>query len=163
MVELSSYQSTLFNKVKLSIFLTNFIKAFTEATVCRFSKQVFLKISQNSQKIHLCWSIFLIKFQAWRTAILLKRDSNAGVFLRILRIFNNSFFYRTPQVGAFAFTANQMLIFFKHPDGVFLLWKHALIRIKIFSLNEFVEKSWTKISKNFETYFKVKFLHFSVT
>ena len=35
----------------------------------------------------LCWSLFLIKLQAWRPATLFKIDSNTGVFLRILRIF----------------------------------------------------------------------------
>ena len=33
---------------------------------------------------HLCWSIFLIKLQAFRSATLLNRDSNIGVFLLIL-------------------------------------------------------------------------------
>ena len=35
----------------------------------------------------LCWSLFLIKLQAFRLATLLKRDSNTGVFLCILRSF----------------------------------------------------------------------------
>ena len=30
---------------------------------------------------HLCWSLFLIKLQAYRPATLLKRDSKIGVFL----------------------------------------------------------------------------------
>ena len=30
---------------------------------------------------HLCWSLFLIKLQALRSATLLKRDSNTGVYL----------------------------------------------------------------------------------
>ena len=33
---------------------------------------------------HLCWSLFLRKLQVLRPAILLKRDSNTGIFLRIL-------------------------------------------------------------------------------
>ena len=37
---------------------------------------------------HLCCSFFLIKLQAWRPATLLKRDSNASVFLCILRKFS---------------------------------------------------------------------------
>ena len=36
---------------------------------------------------HLCWSLFLLKLQVWKTAILLKRDSNIGVFLWILQNF----------------------------------------------------------------------------
>ena len=33
---------------------------------------------------YLCWSLFLIKLQAFRLAILFKRDSNTCVFLLIL-------------------------------------------------------------------------------
>ena len=36
---------------------------------------------------HLCWSLILIKLQAWRTTTLLNRDSNTVVFLWILRNF----------------------------------------------------------------------------
>ena len=48
--------------------------------------QMFLKIGvlknvANFTGIHLCWSLFLIKLQSWRPAILLKRDSNTGVIL----------------------------------------------------------------------------------
>ena len=28
---------------------------------------------------HLCWSLFLTRLQAWKSATLLKRDSNTGV------------------------------------------------------------------------------------
>ena len=48
---------------------------------------------------HLCWSLFLIK--AFRPVILLKRDSNTGIFLRIIRNFKKElFFYITPPVAA---------------------------------------------------------------
>ena len=36
---------------------------------------------------HLCWSLFLTKLQAFRLATLLKRESKAGVFLKMLRNF----------------------------------------------------------------------------
>ena len=36
---------------------------------------------------YLCWSLFLIKLQAFRLATLLKRDSDTGVFLWILQNF----------------------------------------------------------------------------
>ena len=39
----------------------------------------------------LCWSLFLIKLQAFKPAYLLKRDSNTGVFL-----VNIAKFLRTP-------------------------------------------------------------------
>ena len=50
-------------------------------------KKVLLKISQYSKGEHLCWSLFLIKLQAYRTATLLKRYFVTGVFLWILQSF----------------------------------------------------------------------------
>ena len=35
----------------------------------------------NFKGKHLCWSLFLIKLQAWTPAALLKRDPNTGAFL----------------------------------------------------------------------------------
>ena len=35
----------------------------------------------------LCWSLFLIKLQAFKLATLLKRDSNTGAFLCILQTY----------------------------------------------------------------------------
>ena len=48
--------------------------------------RVFLKILQYSQE-NTCISLFLIKLQAFRPVTLLKKDSNWGVLLRILRNF----------------------------------------------------------------------------
>ena len=39
----------------------------------------------------MCWSLFLIKLQAYRPAALLKGDSNTGVFMGILRISKNTY------------------------------------------------------------------------
>ena len=50
---------------------------------------------------NLCWSLFLIKLQAWRPSTLLRRDCNTGIFLWISKIFRNTFFYRTPPVATF--------------------------------------------------------------
>ena len=50
---------------------------------------------------HLCWCLFLKMLQALRAAILLKRDSNTGVILRLLLNFLNTFFYRIPAAAAF--------------------------------------------------------------
>ena len=44
---------------------------------------------------YLCWSLLLIKLQAWRPAKLLKRESNTGVFPRILQNFLELLFWRT--------------------------------------------------------------------
>ena len=52
---------------------------------------------------HLCWSLFLIKLQALRSATSLKRDSITGVFLWIFQIFYEQLFYRTRLVAASGF------------------------------------------------------------
>ena len=44
-------------------------------------------------KKHLCWSLFLIKLQAWMSAFLLKKKLQHICYCEI---FKNSFFYRTP-------------------------------------------------------------------
>ena len=56
-----------------------------------FIKKVFLKISQNSQENTCVRVSFLIKASA---------DSGADVFLWILWILKNTYFYRTPLVAA---------------------------------------------------------------
>ena len=48
---------------------------------------------------HLCWSLILIKLQAWRPTKLLKRDSNIDVSLWISRNLQEQLFYRTTPVG----------------------------------------------------------------
>ena len=50
---------------------------------------------------YLCYNFFLIKLRAWRTGTLLKRDSNAGVFLRILRNSYEQLLWRTSVNGCF--------------------------------------------------------------
>ena len=47
---------------------------------CSVKKGVLKKFANLTGK-HLCWSLFLIKLQAFRPATLLKRDFNTGVFL----------------------------------------------------------------------------------
>ena len=58
---------------------------------------VFLKISQNSQENTCAGVSFLIKLQKSGLQHYLKRDSSTGEFCKI---FNNTFFYRTPPVAA---------------------------------------------------------------
>ena len=49
---------------------------------------------------HLCWSLILVKLQAWFAATLLKRDSNTGVFPWNFQ----NFLYRIPPVATSAFS-----------------------------------------------------------
>ena len=52
-------------------------------------------------KLSLLDSIFNVDLQ---TSNFIKSDSNTGVFQRMLRVFKNSFFYRTPPMAAFMST-----------------------------------------------------------
>ena len=65
---------------------------FTSSTsqpyfLCRSSRsQMFFKIGipknfADFTAKHLCWNLFLIMLQAFRSSVLLKSDSNKGVFL----------------------------------------------------------------------------------
>ena len=65
-----------------------------------FLKTCVLKNSAIFTRKHLCWKLFSIKLQAWKHATLLKGDSNKGVFLWILRHFQEQLFCRTPLVAA---------------------------------------------------------------
>ena len=48
----------------------------------------------------LCWSIFLIKLQAFRSVTLLKSDSNTGVSGKYRDIYMNILYYKTPPAAA---------------------------------------------------------------
>ena len=78
-------------------------KVSTEA----FCKIDFLKNFQVGK--HLCWTLFPIKLLAKRQATLLKRDSNAGIFLTIAKFFKSSFFDRAPPVAVFVCLMKSLL------------------------------------------------------
>ena len=59
---------------------------------------------------HPCWSLFLIKLQAWRTGTLLTRDSKVGVFLRILRNFSGHLLWSTSANGCFCSGGTDVLL-----------------------------------------------------
>ena len=75
-------------------------KEATQAVVSRNSlKWMFLKISHHRKMLVL--ESLLIKFQAWRSATLLKRDSNTGVFLWNLQYFWEHVFLQNTSGGYF--------------------------------------------------------------
>ena len=81
---------------------------------------------------HLCWSYFLIKLQACRFAILLKRDSNTGVFLWILwRTSANSCFCTSNHEVCNKYWAS--LLNQKHEVGSFLLRRFVDL-VRVYSL-----------------------------
>ena len=61
---------------------------------CSVTKAVLKNFAIFTGK-HLCWSLFFIKLQLWSPAILLKRDSNTGLFLWILPVFSKHLFRKT--------------------------------------------------------------------
>ena len=69
-----------------------FFLIFRSSRSQMFFKTGFPKNFMIFTRKHPRWNLFLIKLQAFRAATLLKRDSNTGVFLWILRNFINILF-----------------------------------------------------------------------
>ena len=65
-------------------------------TASEFYEKAALKKVARFTGEHLCCSLFLIKLQA-----LLEKDSNTGVFLWILRNFQEHLLSRTPMLEVF--------------------------------------------------------------
>ena len=73
--------------------LWKYASAYRSSRSQMFFKIVFLKNFANFTGKHICWSLFLIKLQAFRSSAVLKRDSNTGIILWNLRnLFKNTFF-----------------------------------------------------------------------
>ena len=66
----------------------------------RSIKKAVLKNFSIFTAKHLCWSSFLIKFQTFRSATLLKRESSTSVFLWILLNFQNIYFEENLRTAA---------------------------------------------------------------
>ena len=70
-------------------------------------KKGFLKNFAKFTRKHLCWSLFLIKLQAFKPVYLLKKDSNTGAFLWKLRIFKEHLFWSTSAIDFFCISETQ--------------------------------------------------------
>ena len=64
-------------------------------------KKIVLKNVANVTGKNLCWSLFLIKLQAWYPITLLKRDSKTVISRRIWWNFQQHLFWRTSANGCF--------------------------------------------------------------
>ena len=68
--------------------------------------QIFIKVGVLKNVAiftgkHLCWNLFLIKMQAWRS-LLVKKKTPTQVFpFEYCKIFKTTFFYRIPTMAAF--------------------------------------------------------------
>ena len=73
-----------------------------------FYQKVVLKNFATFTGKHLCWNLFLIKLQAFRPDS--KKDFNTGVFLWILRNFEEHLFWRTSANGCFRWRVHYYII-----------------------------------------------------
>ena len=94
--------------VKHFLHYTNHLSGFTLITIIRssrlerFFKIGFLKNFAILTGKHLCWSLFLIKLQAFRPSglqLYWKNTSTQIFSCENCETFKNSFFYRTPHVA----------------------------------------------------------------
>ena len=72
---------------------------------------------------NLCWSLFLIKLQAWKPAILFKRDSKIGIFLWNLE----KFFLRTP---FFTEHIRWLLLKISHEFSLYCIWERRVVSFR---------------------------------
>ena len=63
-----------------------------------YNKLEYFRKSSICARVIFFYSFTTLRSQAWDLQLYLKRDSSTGVFLWILQIFKNTFFYRTPRV-----------------------------------------------------------------
>ena len=70
-----------------------------------FKSGVFKSFALFTGK-HLCWSLFLIKLQAWRHATLVKKILQHRCFPVNIMKYLRTFFYRAPPVAASQFPQN---------------------------------------------------------
>ena len=78
---------------KFNVWMNNFALRYSEAAVHRFFFKIsFFKNFAIFTEKHMGWNLFLKKLLVWRAATWLKRGSNTGIFLWVLRIFKSSFF-----------------------------------------------------------------------
>ena len=67
---------------------------------CSVKKYVLKNFAKFTGK-YLCWSLFLMKFQALRSGTLLKYDSNTVFLCKFDKIFQNTYFVEYLQTAAF--------------------------------------------------------------
>ena len=100
------------------VFLTQQSVCFLLSFVYRSIRwQMFFKIGvfknfASFKGKHLCWSLILIKLQAWFAGTLSKRDSNTIVFCESCEVLRTPF-YRTPTVATSAFIRSTHALWIK--------------------------------------------------
>ena len=112
------WENTLYTLWNYSICSFDF--RYTEAVIPEISsEQVLLKIPQ-------CWSLFLIKLQAFRPAILLKRDSNIGAFLWNLKSLRASYLQNTSSGCFWKCLMNSLFIAYENDESCRYVYVLAL-------------------------------------
>ena len=123
----------------------------------RFSiKKAVLKNFAIFTGIHLCWSLFLIKLQAFRPATLLKRDSTQVFFFEYCEIFKNTCFEKYLRMIA---SVNPRAAVFQ--ESLALPKRNALTS-GIFNLGELVQRTQVQNGSRgfYLPYFPKKFSKF---
>ena len=125
-----------------------FFSFFSRPPRCLWSWQMFFK---KFFRKHLCWSFFLRKLQAWRSAFLLKKRLQYSCFpVNIAKFLRTIFFFGTPPVH-YTFPKFYVVIeFFGR------LWVHFLCHCFVFLHNSLR----ISIPRFFRTCFHIKIVTF---
>ena len=89
------WENLYWEMIFFTVIFSKFCKKLRSSHQRCYIKKDLFKIFVIFTGKHLCWSLFWIKSQDWIPTTLLKRDSNAGVFLWILQNFSEHLFSKT--------------------------------------------------------------------
>ena len=90
------FRLVFFGKINSYIFATSSRSSHQRCSVKKAAFNIFAIFAGKN----LCWSLYLIRLQAWRPATLLKSDSNAGSSCKYCKIINNTYFEEHPWTTA---------------------------------------------------------------
>ena len=90
------FRLVFFGKINSYIFPTSSRSSHQRCSVKKAAFNIFAIFAGKN----LCWSLYLIRLQAWRPATLLKSDSNAGSSCKYCKIINNTYFEEHPWTTA---------------------------------------------------------------
>ena len=135
---------------------------------CSVKKGVFKNFAIFTGK-HLSWSLFLIKLQGLRPAILLKRDSTQVFSCEYCEIFKNTYFEEHLRRG------KRLLLWVNVRDQdlrplTFLLWwnitrkyviKHFLRKVLALKIHQWITKIWCLWRKLFYDKTKIRSNHWN--
>ena len=105
----------------------------------------------------LCWSLYLVKLKAFRTATSLKRDSKTGVFFcEYCETFKNTYFEKHLQMAASDTHFMNTILFINILLCKNVLWE----RFWVFHKNSLIKKVWSskKLKESKKRYHEISYL-----